>query len=69
VIVAAGSPCGHVRECRPGGGQAAPERRRAGGGGLSPSRPGDQSSSATVTVFVHGWYAQGNVFADDFTLS
>jgi len=26
------------------------------------------SSSATVTVFVHGWYAQGNVFADDFTL-
>ena len=27
------------------------------------------SSSATVTVFVHGWYSQGNVFADDFTLS
>ncbi|HZR51049.1 MAG TPA: carbohydrate binding domain-containing protein [Streptosporangiaceae bacterium] len=26
-------------------------------------------SSGTVTVFVHGWYAQGNVFADDFSLS
>jgi hypothetical protein len=26
-------------------------------------------SSDTVTVFVHGWYAQGNVYADDFNLS
>ncbi|MEZ0067606.1 hypothetical protein ABIA32_003621 [Streptacidiphilus sp. MAP12-20] len=26
-------------------------------------------SSGTVTVFVHGWYAQANVYADDFTLS
>jgi hypothetical protein len=26
-------------------------------------------SSGTVTVFVHGWYAQGNVYADDLTLS
>jgi hypothetical protein len=26
-------------------------------------------SSGTVTVFVHGWYGQGNVYADDFTLS
>jgi len=26
-------------------------------------------SSGTVTVFVHGWYAQGNVYADDFSLS
>jgi hypothetical protein len=26
-------------------------------------------SSGSVTVFVHGWYLQGNVYADDFTLS
>jgi hypothetical protein len=26
-------------------------------------------ASGTVTVFVHGWFAQGNVFADDFSLS
>ena len=26
-------------------------------------------SSGTVTVFVHGWYGQANVYADDFTLS
>jgi len=26
-------------------------------------------SSGTVTVFVHGWYAQGNVYADDFSVS
>jgi hypothetical protein len=26
-------------------------------------------SSGSVTVFVHGWYAQGNVYADDFSLS
>lgn len=26
-------------------------------------------SSGNVTVYVHGWYAQGNVYADDFTLS
>jgi hypothetical protein len=26
-------------------------------------------SSGTVTVFAHGWYAQGNVYVDDFTLS
>ena len=26
-------------------------------------------SSGSVTVFVHGWYVQGNVYADDFTLS
>ena len=26
-------------------------------------------SSGTVTVYVHGWYAQGNVYADDFSLS
>jgi len=26
-------------------------------------------SSGTVTVFVHGWYSQGNVYADDFSVS
>jgi hypothetical protein len=26
-------------------------------------------SSGAVTVFIHGWYSQGNVFADDFTLT
>ena len=26
-------------------------------------------SSGTVTVFVHGWYSQGNVLADDFSIS
>ncbi|TCO53639.1 glycosyl hydrolase family 18 protein [Actinocrispum wychmicini] len=26
-------------------------------------------ASGTVTVFVHGWYGQGTVFADDFTIS
>jgi chitinase len=26
-------------------------------------------SSGTVTVFVHGWYVQGNVYADDFSVS
>ncbi|AOR36117.1 hypothetical protein BFF78_38220 [Streptomyces fodineus] len=24
--------------------------------------------SGTITVYVHGWYGQGNVYADDFTL-
>ena len=26
-------------------------------------------STSTVTVFVHGWYAQGTVFADDLSVS
>jgi Carbohydrate binding module (family 6)/Carbohydrate binding domain len=26
-------------------------------------------SSGSVTVFVHGWYLQGNVYADDFTIN
>jgi chitinase len=26
-------------------------------------------SSGTVTVFFHGWYGQGNVYADDFSVS
>jgi hypothetical protein len=31
--------------------------------------PFTTGSSGTVTVFVHGWYAQGNVYADDFNVS
>ncbi|MBF9068097.1 carbohydrate binding domain-containing protein [Streptacidiphilus fuscans] len=31
--------------------------------------PFTTGSSGTVTVYVHGWYAQGNVYADDFSLS
>lgn len=27
------------------------------------------ASQTSITVFVHGWYAQGNVYADDFSLS
>ena len=26
-------------------------------------------SSGAVTVYIHGWYSQGNVYADDFTLT
>jgi hypothetical protein len=26
-------------------------------------------SNATVTVFVHGWYGQGNIYADDFAIN
>jgi len=33
------------------------------------SVPFTTGSSGTVTVFVHGWYAQGNVFADDFSVT
>ncbi|MEY9844439.1 hypothetical protein ABH940_001506 [Streptacidiphilus sp. BW17] len=31
--------------------------------------PFTTGSSGTVTVFVHGWYGEGNVFADNFNLS
>jgi hypothetical protein len=31
--------------------------------------PFTTGSSGTVTVYVHGWYDQGNVYADDFSLS
>ena len=31
--------------------------------------PFTTGSSGTVTVFVHGWYGQGNVYADDFSVS
>lgn len=27
------------------------------------------ASQTSITIFVHGWYAQGNVFVDDFSLS
>jgi hypothetical protein len=27
------------------------------------------ASQTSITIYVHGWYAQGNVFADDFSLS
>src|SRR5579863_4251207 len=33
------------------------------------SVPFTTGSSGTVTVYVHGWYAQGHVYADDFSLS
>jgi hypothetical protein len=31
--------------------------------------PFTTGSSGSVTVYVHGWYAQGNVYADDLTVS
>jgi chitinase len=31
--------------------------------------PFTTGASGTVTVYVHGWYAQGNVHADDLSLS
>jgi hypothetical protein len=31
--------------------------------------PFTTGASGTVTVFVHGWYAQGNVYADDVSVS
>lgn len=27
------------------------------------------ASTTSVTIFVHGWYAQGTIFADDFAVS
>jgi chitinase len=27
------------------------------------------SSQTSITIYIHGWYSQGNVFADDFSLS
>jgi hypothetical protein len=27
------------------------------------------ASTTSVTVFVHGWYAQGTIFADDLSVS
>ena len=31
--------------------------------------PFTTGSSGTVTVFIHGWYSQGNVYGDDFAVS
>jgi hypothetical protein len=31
--------------------------------------PFTTGANGTVSVFVHGWYSQGNVFADDFSIS
>ena len=31
--------------------------------------PFTTGSSGTVTVYVHGWYGQGNVFADDLAVN
>jgi hypothetical protein len=31
--------------------------------------PFTTGSSGTVTVYAHGWYGQGNVYADDFALN
>jgi chitinase len=45
---------------------------------FAPSAPGYQqlsvgfttgASTTSVTVFIHGWYAQGTIFADDFSVS
>jgi hypothetical protein len=33
------------------------------------SVPFTTDSTGSVTVFVHGWYSQGDVFADDFSIS
>lgn len=41
----------------------------SGAGWNQLSVPFTTGSSGAVTVFVHGWYAQGNVYADDLTLS
>jgi chitinase len=27
------------------------------------------SSQTSITIYIHGWYAQGNVYVDDVTLS
>ncbi|HJP74980.1 MAG TPA: glycosyl hydrolase family 18 protein [Pseudonocardiaceae bacterium] len=39
------------------------------GGWTELTVPFTTGSSGTVTVFVHGWYGQGNVYADDFAVS
>ena len=33
------------------------------------SVPFTTDSTGNVTVFVHGWYSQGDVYADDFAIS
>ncbi|HEX3788004.1 MAG TPA: carbohydrate binding domain-containing protein [Pseudonocardiaceae bacterium] len=41
----------------------------SGSGWTQLTVPFTTGASGTVTVYVHGWYAQGNVYADDFTVS
>ena len=31
--------------------------------------PFTTGASGSITVYVHGWYAQGTVYADDFAVS
>lgn len=31
--------------------------------------PFTTGASGTVTVYLHGWYAQGNVYGDDFSIA
>ncbi|WP_042396363.1 carbohydrate binding domain-containing protein [Streptacidiphilus carbonis] len=40
----------------------------SGTGWTKLSVPFTTGASGTVTVYVHGWYAQGNVYADDLTV-
>jgi hypothetical protein len=41
----------------------------SGSGWTQLTVPFTTGASGTVTVYVHGWYAQGNVYADDFAIS
>jgi hypothetical protein len=41
----------------------------SGSGWTKLSVPFTTGASGTVTVYVHGWYAQGNVYADDLSVS
>ena len=41
----------------------------SGSGWTKLTVPFTTGASGTVTVYVHGWYAQGNVYADDLTVS
>ncbi|MFI9272843.1 carbohydrate binding domain-containing protein [Kitasatospora sp. NPDC052896] len=41
----------------------------SGSGWTQLSVPFTTGSSGTVTVYLHGWYAQGNVYGDDFAIS
>ncbi|MFC1413903.1 carbohydrate binding domain-containing protein, partial [Streptacidiphilus sp. N1-12] len=41
----------------------------SGSGWTKLTVPFTTGASGTVTVYVHGWYAQGNVYADDLSVS
>jgi len=49
-------------------GGASAETWTSSSGWTQLSVPFTTGSSGAVTVYVHGWYAQGSVYADDFTL-